>query len=220
MSLSTEVVESIDGWLTKPEANLLYKFAKKCSGKGTIVEIGSWKGKSTVCLSEGLRDGAGGKVHAVDPFTGSSEHGDVDTYNEFLSNIKRAGIDEYVIPHRQYSEDAAKEWDGSPIELLWIDGAHEYEFVIKDYQLWEPYLVEGGTIAFHDSTDPGVWPVLDKYIFRSKKFRRIRFIHGITYAIKGKPLPFENAIMRWLRDIKYGLWYIWDRSRKTLRKKN
>jgi len=32
---------AIDGWLSKKEGRLLYKLAQSCSGKGTIVEIGS-----------------------------------------------------------------------------------------------------------------------------------------------------------------------------------
>ncbi len=43
----------IEGWLTEKEGIFLYKMANKCTGRGVIVEIGSWKGKSTIWLSLG-----------------------------------------------------------------------------------------------------------------------------------------------------------------------
>ncbi|TSC59342.1 MAG: hypothetical protein Greene041662_562 [Candidatus Peregrinibacteria bacterium Greene0416_62] len=218
MAFDLAIVESIPGWLTQKESSLLYHLAKRCTGNGVIVEIGSWKGKSTVCLAQGSRDGAGVQVHAIDPFTGSSEHGDVFTFPEFQRNIAHSGIASLVTPHQKISKEAALGWT-KPIELLWIDGAHEEEFVRLDYTLWSPHLVPGGVIAFHDSTDPGVWPIIDTYLFTGNSFRRIRFIDGITYAIKGKPIPGGNAIMMRVRDIKYALWKTRDTWRKRRRKK-
>ena len=55
----------LDGWLTDDEATGLYRVARKLPRNATIVEIGSWQGKSTYCLAKGLRLG---KVHAIDPF--------------------------------------------------------------------------------------------------------------------------------------------------------
>lgn len=219
MALDSSLVDTIPGWLTRREASLLYTLARRCTGKGVILEIGSWKGKSTVCLAQGSRDGAKAEVHAVDPFTGSSEHGKVYTFPEFQRNVERAGISSLVTPHQQPSKDAAQGWT-KPIELLWIDGAHEFEFVKLDYALWAPHLVPGGVIAFHDSTDPGVWPVLDTYLFLGKEFRRIRFIHGITYAVKGRPLLGANRVMMLVRDVKYALWKkrdAWRKRRRTRR---
>ena len=217
MASDCALVERIPGLLTRKEASLLYVLARRCTGKGVIVEIGSWKGKSTACLGQGSRDGARVKVHAIDPFTGSSEHGDVYTFPEFQSNVKATGIESLVTPHPMTSKDAAVGWT-EPIELLWIDGAHEYECVHLDYTLWEPHLIPGGVIAFHDSTDPGVWPVIDTYLFHGNGFRRVRFIDGVTYAVKGKPVFGANRLMMLARDIKYMLWKMRDDWRKRRRK--
>ena len=67
-----ELIQHIDGWLTDEEAKLLYKLAKNC--KGVIVEIGSWKGKSTICMAKGSKAGNNVKIYAIDPHVGSSEH--------------------------------------------------------------------------------------------------------------------------------------------------
>jgi hypothetical protein len=52
-----KLVFKINGWLTDKEGELLYNLAKNCTGKGVIVEIGSWKGKSTIWLGKGSKAG-------------------------------------------------------------------------------------------------------------------------------------------------------------------
>src|SRR5260221_13333110 len=67
--------DAVDGWLNEAEGCLLYRLARECSGKGDIVEIGSWKGKLTILLGHGSHDGRRAKIHPVDPDTGSPDHG-------------------------------------------------------------------------------------------------------------------------------------------------
>lgn len=104
-----------------------------------IVEIGSWKGKSTVWLAKGSKDGKGIKIYAIDPHKGSSEHrkwyGKVWTFEEFKENIKKARVDDVVVPIVKTSEETVRNWD-KLVELLFIDGAHEYELVKQDFLLW------------------------------------------------------------------------------------
>jgi hypothetical protein len=45
---------------------------------------------------------------------------------------------------------------GSPIHLLFVDGSHEYEDVLRDFRGFAPHVAPGGTIALHD-VEP-VWP--------------------------------------------------------------
>ncbi len=149
-----EKISGIGGWLSEKEGVFLYEAAKKISAELAIVEIGSWKGRSTVCLGLGSRDGGKAKVYAIDPHTGSSEHkkmfGTVDTFQEFLSNIKVAEVESAIVPIRDYSENVAKEFN-KPIGLLFIDGAHEYKYASQDFELWFPNVTDGGLIAFHDA---------------------------------------------------------------------
>lgn len=183
-----EIVSKVEGWLTDSEGEFLYNTAKQCSGRGVIVEIGSWKGKSTIWLGKGSKGGNNVKIYAIDPHTGSSEHkrrfGEVWTFEEFKKNIKNAEVDDVVVPIIKTSEDAEKGWK-EPIEFLWIDGAHKYEMVKLDFELWCPYLIEGGIIAFHDTSYiGGPKLVVDKYIYRGNKFKNVCFLDGITFAQK------------------------------------
>ena len=187
------LVETIDGWLTPKEGQLLYDLARRAPGRGAIVEIGSWKGKSTIWLARGSRRGAGGAVYAIDPHTGSSEHrahyGAVDTVKDFTENLRRAGVESSVIPRVMTSETAAKTF-AEPIELIFIDGGHEYELIKRDFDLWFPRVVEGGLMAFHDTALhrgagwPGPKRLVEEQVYRSTRFRNVRFVDSITVGEK------------------------------------
>ena len=198
-------VEHVDGWLNPVEGRLLYRLARSCKKRGAIVEVGSWKGKSTIWLSHGSVAGSGGKVHAIDPHTGSPEHsrmfGEVWTFDEFERNIRDAGMKEMVVPHVDFSDAVAKRFE-EPVEFIFIDGLHEYEGVKIDFDAWYPKVVDGGWMAFHDTTCwPGVLKVVVENVFRSGNFRRIGFAKSIVYAQKVSRLTawerIENRLMLW-----------------------
>jgi predicted O-methyltransferase YrrM len=189
--------------------------AKNNKLRGDAIEIGSWKGKSTVCLALGIKENGSGKVYAIDHHRGSKEHGTVNTYEEFKKNIFSFGVSDYVIPLVMSSEEANKSWQ-RPIKLLWIDGSHEYEDVKKDFLIWQEYLVEGGLIAFHDTFFwPGPKKVVDEYIFGGE-FKNIGFVDDITFATKARSLTQsqkeKNKRKKIVRDA------IFPRRRFTLRR--
>ena len=139
-----------------------------------------------MCLAAGARDGT--KIYAIYPHSGSSEHkqqmGRVNTLDEFKDNVKKAGVEHKVIPLVKTSEQAAREWQ-DPIEFLFIDGAHEYELVKQDFELWSSHLIEGGTIAFHDSVDwPGPKQLVRDEIFLKSEYAEAGVVGSITYAKK------------------------------------
>ena len=168
----------VEGWLLEEEGNLLEKLAKD-NKNGNIVEIGSWKGRSTIRLAKGTIAGKKNIIFAIDPHTGSPEHIDalgeqINTYPEFEQNIKNAGVENYIVPVVQTSEEAALTFN-APIGLIFIDGDHTYEMVKKDFEMWNSKVLPGGIIAFHDNHWPGVLKVLKdieydpKYRIRNKK---------------------------------------------------
>lgn len=155
-------IAPLNGWLTEAEGTFLYTSAKKMDHTDVIVEIGSWKGKSTICIARGVVDGRPAKIYAIDPHIGSSEHqkmfGEVDTYEEFITNIKQASVSKYIKPIRKTSAVAAQNFKET-IGFLFVDGAHEYRMVKIDIDSWFDKVRNGGTIAFHDS-----WHCLGPYL--------------------------------------------------------
>ena len=168
-----ELIEDVPGWLSDEEGEALYELAKECTGRGVIVEIGSWKGKSTICLAAGSRAGRGVRIFAVDP------HADY-RHGEFKENIDRAGIADLVTPVQGLSQAVVDDFD-EPIELLFVDGSHEEEDVRVDFETWVPKVVDGGIVAFHDTTwHPGVRRVVAEKIYASRQFKDVRFVIGST----------------------------------------
>lgn len=168
-----KLIADIPGWLTDEEGEALFDLARRCTGRGVIVEIGSWKGKSTTCLGLGSKAGRSVPIYAVDP------HADY-RFGEFKENIERAGIADLVTPIPSLSQAAAPDFD-QPIELLFVDGSHEYEDVKADFEQWVPKVVEGGVVAVHDTT---LWEgpkrVVEERIYRSNDFKDVRFVFGST----------------------------------------
>jgi predicted O-methyltransferase YrrM len=152
MSDALEAITHVDGWLYEPEAQLLYEYARTVTN-GCIVEIGSYRGRSTIMLAQGALE-AHTHVYAIDPhyeaIDGIATYG-ADDRAAFLLNILEAGVGSVVRKLDTDSHHAGQGWT-EPIGLLWIDGAHDYESVSRDIALWTPHVVNGGLLAFHDST--------------------------------------------------------------------
>jgi len=191
---------NVDGWLSVGEGALLYNLARNVSSAGAIVEIGSWKGKSTIWLGRGSQNGNRAKVYAVDPHTGSPEInkvlGEVWTLDEFKRNIAEARLQSIVDPLVMTSEEAARDFRKAA-ELVFIDGAHEYDSVRLDFELWFPKVVEGGIMAFHDTNGrPGSTTAVTDLVYKSRYFRNVRYIDSITYAEKVR----KNSVLDRIRN--------------------
>jgi len=167
------LIADVPGWLTDEEGEALYELARRCTGRGVIVEIGSWKGKSTICLGLGSRAAKGVRIYAVDP------HADY-RFGDFKANVERAGIADLVTPVSSLSQDAAPGFD-EPIELLFVDGSHVESDVRTDFDQWVPKVVDGGWVAFHDTTwTAGPRRVVGERVYRSRTFKDVRFVAGST----------------------------------------
>jgi MMP 1-O-methyltransferase len=195
------LIADIPGWLTDEEGEALYELARRCRGDGVIVEIGSWKGKSTVCLGLGSRAGASVPVYAIDP------HADY-RFGDFKTNVERAEIAELVRPIASLSQVAADDFD-QPIELLFVDGSHEYDLVLEDFEKWVPKVVDGGWVAFHDTTwTAGPRKVVGQAIYRGRAFKDVRFVVGsLTVARKvARNSLADRAHNRYVLGLKTAFW--------------
>lgn len=172
----------INGWLTPREGRFLRDAAAAAGPGAHIVEIGSFFGRSTLCLAAGL--GPGSSITSVDLHIGSPKHthllGCTDTWPHFLVNLERAGVRDRVRALRISSVEAAAQVPG-PIDFLFIDGSHEYEDVRRDYEEWAPKVRAGGCIAFHDSWHmTGPHRATAEILAGSRQVSRPRLIDTIT----------------------------------------
>ncbi|MEZ2441037.1 class I SAM-dependent methyltransferase [Chitinophaga sp. RCC_12] len=147
----------IDGWLTEREALGLFLTARKLRRDAVVVEIGSWQGKSTYCISRGLRSG---KIYAIDPFNADAgfDQGSRKEYAEkgattdllirFTENMERLSVHDKIIVKKGYSYEMHN--DFQQIDFLFIDGDHSIAGCRSDFELYASKVVRGGYIAFHD----------------------------------------------------------------------
>ena len=147
-------VRAAPGFLTEREARFLALVAACAPARGVILEIGSYKGKSTVGLASIAQRYSLGPVVAVDPHSAPAVtdfgHGSqVSSWEDFQASLRAAGVERSVEPHRAYSRDLARGWS-RPIRFLWIDGDHTYRGAKEDIDLFRPHLVPGAIVAMHD----------------------------------------------------------------------
>lgn len=149
-------IDPIEGWLSNLEAKWLFERAFDLPEGANLVEIGSFKGRSTCCLAFGCR-GTNKRVSAIDTFDGGPDLPRHDSFQEFYLNLKSCDLSKYVAPVIGISWEIAKTWN-KPIAFLFIDGSHIYEDVSADFASFFPHVVPGGIIAFHDvhENHPGV----------------------------------------------------------------
>jgi predicted O-methyltransferase YrrM len=141
-------IQTIDGWLSYIEQIALLHIPLMVNHlDGAIVEIGSYKGKSTACLAIGstLFTEKKKKVFAIDPFVISSPE-------EFRNNIEKIELPNTIISIPKFSTEAYEDCPDS-IAALFIDGDHSYWGVKHDIDYYAVRVVPGGIVAFHDYTN-------------------------------------------------------------------
>ncbi len=192
-------VYSIPGWLTAHEGQFLYSSAKAVRElQGDVVEIGSFQGKSTIFLAT-----ASTKVVSIDPHEGNVSGGILSpTYKAFIKHLTHAGVRKHIHDIISTSQKAAKKWK-KPISYLFIDGLHDTEHAHEDYQLWSPFVVDGGIVAMHDAFCgwEGARIVAMEHIVRSDAYNEIGVVGSIIYGIKGTSNTFKRAIKVFRRSI-------------------
>ena len=129
--------KDVRGWLTEEEGQALACLA---SGK-KVLEIGSYCGRSTICMAQTAEH-----VHAVDTFDGRATPIPGPTLDEFLDNLKK-----YNITNVTHSICTSMEVpDIDPVDVVFIDGNHEPEFVRVDIITGRRLMKPDGLLVFHD----------------------------------------------------------------------
>jgi predicted O-methyltransferase YrrM len=173
-------VAGVEGWLTDSQAGRLWDAATRVSPRGRIVEIGSFRGRSTIVLAMAASEGV--QLVAIDPHGGADRGpneydpdiplGDQD-YDVFHANLDRAGVEHRVRHLRRQSHHALSEVQ-APIEMLYVDGAHRYRFAKRDIEQWGRRVEAGGTMLIHDSYNAiGVMLAQLRLLFLSGEYRYV-----------------------------------------------
>jgi predicted O-methyltransferase YrrM len=165
----------IEGFLDPIEERCLQWAAAQAPPGGTIVEVGSYHGKSAVNLAYAARRrGDGTRVFCVDTWRNTTiEHApNVDVFDRFLENTAR--YRDVIATLRGRSAEVGNEWNRGGIDVLFIDGDHSFEGVTADIRAWVPHVKPGGLVLFHDSDLPDVRRGIDacKDLLRPSRERK------------------------------------------------
>ena len=154
----------VKGFLNDKEAKKLQELFLNVHHLGSVLEIGTYCGKSTLNFAHVAKK-IDGLIYTVDHHTGSEEHQlgeeyhDEDLYDkrlkkfntlpEFLKNLRSSNLDNFIIPIISKSSDASETFS-ELISLLFIDGGHSLEAALSDYNSWKDKICSGGLLVIHD----------------------------------------------------------------------
>jgi len=158
------MASGIKGFLAEDEGLKLYDLGLEACVIGPCLEIGSFCGKSTVYLGAACRRGDS-TLFTIDHHRGSEEQqpgqlyfdpeiydsvkGIINSFPLLQETLKKAGMEDNVVPMITRSGVAARNW-ATPLGLVFIDGGHSYQTALMDYRCWAPHLLPGGFLVFHD----------------------------------------------------------------------
>ncbi len=156
-----------DGWMHDQELAWL---ADQATRARSIIEVGCWKGKSTLALA----DNTPGRVYAIDHWNGSkgdahlaelAARGPDCIWEDFQRNMGTRIASGVVCPMRMASVLAARYFDPESIDLVFLDGGHHYDEVRQDISSYALLLKPGGILCGHDYNireHPGVKQAVDE----------------------------------------------------------
>jgi Methyltransferase domain/Glycosyl transferase family 2 len=200
-----KAMKKIEGWLDEEEADLLIATCSRALSSlpadCAVVEVGSFCGRSTVVLGSVVRSlGASSRVYAIDPHDGivGAEGAGLrsfgPTLGTFQRNLAANALTDLVEVICKRSVEVA--WD-KPIGFLFIDHLHDYSNIARDFHHFEPWVCEGGHIAFHDYADyyPGVKILVDE-ILALPQFERVHCAGGMMVIRKTSSTSIPVAEVR------------------------
>jgi hypothetical protein len=176
----SSLIADVDGWLSPDQTARLYAAAAATRSGQQIVEIGSFRGRSTIVLAGAAPDGV--DIVAIDPHAGNDRGPqEIRGYHTeaagdhavFTANLAAAGVGERVRHVREFSDGAQGAVIG-PITVLYIDGAHRFAPARQDIRRWGARIEAGGTMLIHDSfSSVGVTMAICRELMFGRRFRYI-----------------------------------------------
>lgn len=162
----------------------------RCISPSTIVELGSHYGGSAFAFLQAVKDGQlNTDFYAVDTwqgddFTRSDYDEDIFTHYCFVNESFFPKQRSHML--RMTFDDACSRFFDGSIDLLHIDGSHNYDDVKHDYLTWKDKVSENGVIFFHDIGEDLVFgKVMGSHVF----WEELKAAGHLTLEV-----PFSNGL--------------------------
>lgn len=174
-----EKYTEIYGAFDNTDCNFYGKIANMFPDGSVFVEIGSFVGRSAICMANHLIENkkTKSKIICIDPFTGNPEQGDEilktpglleKTFLKNTEEYRNLGVIEVI---KGFSLEEAQQFDNNSIDFVFIDGLHDFINVYNDIELWYSKVKPGGIVSGHDVHNPyfGVRVAVDKFVSENNK---------------------------------------------------
>jgi predicted O-methyltransferase YrrM len=142
---------NITGYMEENDLKQIELWASEVPSNGTIVEVGSFRGRSAICWAASCDPSV--TVYCIDPFEVTEERGDdYEAFKENTGHLKNVisirGISPYDIVY-----------PGAPIDIFFLDAAHTNPSDLDNIEYFLPFIKKGGLLCGHDyNTSPGCMP--------------------------------------------------------------
>jgi predicted O-methyltransferase YrrM len=158
-------IKSINYMLTEEEVKTLFKYASLV--EGIIVDIGTAFGGSAFVMA---LSSPKSKVVTIDPFKNDVFF----FYREQWGLVNRLDFLEIT------SDKAVDKFEDNSIDLLFIDGIHNYWGVMNDFNAYQPKLTKDSIVIFHDYYlyDDTIGKAVDELV-ESGKIEKLEIIDSL-----------------------------------------
>lgn len=159
----------------------------------TIIDVGTARGFSAVCMAKALLDAKleNSHIYTIDPIPHDKpiswhvqKQADTDpamgtqlTRAELLKEFEPSLLDKITFLSDS-SGQVLSEWNDGPIEFAFIDGDHSYQGVKTDIDAIVPHLSSDATLVFDD-----YGPIRDKHEYKKYLFSKVKY-RGVYKVVK------------------------------------
>jgi predicted O-methyltransferase YrrM len=161
---------------------LLYALTKAIKPR-SILEFGTGIAFSAIWFAKAMEDDKiiNGKVHTIDDWTWS------DAKEVAIKNLKESGFEHRVILYEGKSLSIGLEIAKSiaPVDMVHIDGDHDYPTPLTEFEMVKPFLSEGAYVLFHDTDIDGTHQAVQEILGEHPQWEHITL-----------PLHSEMTIIR------------------------
>ena len=142
-------------------------------GKGIVVEIGAYRGSTSVFMAKVLQHfGHRVPILSIDPFerVARSPTNPQGKYAAYLKTVRKHKMEDVCLPLVALSKDAALVVPAT-VGVLVVDGGHEHAVVSQDLRDYVPKILPGGFILIDDyETYAEVTRAVDEYFMNAPEF--------------------------------------------------
>lgn len=169
------LLQQVPGFATENKLMLLNLAVRNMDASEVYVEVGVWRGLSTIGAASGNDDRP---LCVCDDF---SKRG--GSLAAFESNLRRyagaARVDIHCADYRAFLRDAP--WQPARVGVFFYDGPHNFRHQLRALDLIQPHLADNAVVIIDDTDDLPVRAANDLFRRHVPAFEQVLDVHSPRY---------------------------------------